>query len=129
MKIRHVIRGRPQLRGLTPRRLAAAKRALRRERDRLTLFADQVAAEQPTPEKRIESFDLDLLRQDQVRRDLTAHHWRWARRQLRCHPQRATEILGKWNRSWIPATGTYFADFVRRELKARCLDIEEGGDL
>lgn len=128
MKIRHGIRGRPQLRGLTPRRLAAAKRALRRERDQLALFADQVAAEQLTPQERIEAFDLDLLRQDQGRRDLTAQHWRWTRRQLRRHHRCAADILAKWNCSWIPATGTYFANFVRRELKARSLEIEKGGD-
>jgi hypothetical protein len=82
LSIRRSIRHRPTPRGITPRRLIAAKTALRRERERFPLFADQVAEEQPTPDERIAHFDERLLNGDQGQRDLAAKHWRWARRQL-----------------------------------------------
>jgi len=42
MEIRRRILERPESRGVTPRRLAAANRVLARERERLALFASQV---------------------------------------------------------------------------------------
>lgn len=123
--IRHSVRGRPALRGITPRRLAAAKRALARERDRYALFADEIAAEQPSPEERITAADLAVLDYDQGHRDLAAKHWRWGRKRLRRYPEVTAEILAKWDPSWIPETGSYFADFVRREFLARGLTLEE----
>ena len=119
-------RGRVQLRGATPRRVAAARRALRRERQRLVLFANQVAAEQPTPQERVEHFDLELLQTDQRHRDLAARHWRWGRRQLaQLPPSTRDQILAAWNRSFIPPDAAYFADFVRRQLLQRSLPVSE----
>ena len=124
--MRHLVRWRPRVRGVTPRRLAAAKRALKRQRDRLPLFADQVSQEQETPEERIERFDLELLAHDQRFRALAAKHWRWGRRLLRRQTTEVQqEILAKWNRSPIPPDAAYFADFVRRELRNRGLTIQE----
>ena len=74
--MRHCIAHRPRLRGITSRRLAAARRALAKERQRLALFAEQVAAEQLSPEERITQADLDLLEYDQGHRELAAKHWR-----------------------------------------------------
>jgi hypothetical protein len=105
--------------------LAAAKRALKRERDKLVLFADEVAAEQPSPDERIEYFDRRVLRADQAMRNLTAKHWRWGRRQLAAHPEHAEAILSNWNRSWAPADGTYFADFVRTRLRRLGIATED----
>ena len=124
MPIRHRNRHRPEPRGITPRRLAAAQRALARERSRFALFATQVAAEQPTPEQRIENFDRRLLQADQGHRDLAARHWRFARRQLGflSHAVRS-EIIAAWNASSIPPDPHYFADFVRREIRRRGFPI------
>ena len=124
MLIRHILRGRPRLRGITSRRLAAARRALNRERDRLALFAAEVAAMQPSPEERIEYYDLRVMTADQALRDLEAKHWRWGRRQLERFPEHTDEILARWNRSFAPADGTYFADFVRTRLKRLGIEIE-----
>jgi hypothetical protein len=115
--MRHMIRGRISLRGVTPRRLSAAKRALKRECDKLALFADEVAAEQPSPEERIEYFDLRVLESEQAMRDLAAKHWRWGRGQLQRYPEHKKQILGQWATSWCPPEGTYFADFVRTRLR------------
>ena len=126
MPIRHAIRGQLTPRGVTPRRLAAANRALQRQRDRLPLFADQVAAEQGTPAERIEQFDRDQLEHDQARRDLASQHWRWGRSQLsQLTADVRTEILERWNNSSIPPTSAYFADFVRRQLRDHGLPIKD----
>jgi len=45
LKIRHSVYGHLTPRGITPRRLAAAKSALRREREGLAYFADFVRRE------------------------------------------------------------------------------------
>lgn len=125
MPIRHTVRHRPEPRGITPRRLSAAKRALSRERDRLPLLAGQVAAEQPTPEDRIQHFDRQLLEHDQAHRDLAAKHWRWGRTQLSfLSAEIRVAILAAWNASSIPANAHYFADFVRTELRRRDLPID-----
>ena len=120
MRIRHRSRGRITPRGPTPRRLAAARRALQRERDRLPLFADQVVAEQVSPDERIRRIDQEQLADEQSRRDLAARHWNWGREQLLVHsPAVRHATLDKWNVSSIPADAAYFADFVRRELRKR----------
>jgi len=125
--IRHRLCGRVEPRGITPRRLAAARRALRREQDRYALFRDEVAAEQPTPEDRIEQADIDLIRYDQGHRDLAALHWRKGRRMLASvDPTVREEILTRWNNHrWLPADAGYFVDFVWTELLRRGL-IKKG---
>lgn len=117
--MRHAIQGHCVPRGVTPRRLAAAERALQLERERLPLFADQVAAEQPTAEDRIHRIDAEHLGQLQSHRDLAAKHWRWGRAQLASHPECAPDIAALWEKSSIPPTAAYFADFVRRKLRER----------
>lgn len=121
--MRHSIQPRPTTREITPRRLAAAERALRLERERLPLFADQVAAEQPSAEERIKRIDAEHAGYWQSHRDLAASHWRWGRRILSEYPAYGADILAKWEVSSIPPTAAYFADFVRRELRALGVDI------
>ena len=116
--MRHRIHYRPIPRGMTPRRLAAARRALTRERERYALFSDEVAADQESPEQRIDRFDQRSLRQDQGHRELAAKHWRWGRRQLEAvEAETRDQILHAWNRSMIPADAHYFANFVRTRLR------------
>ena len=124
--MRHCVRYRPLPRGPTPRRLAAAKRALSREQQRYALFADQVAAEQETPQERIDRFDQRVLNQDQGHRDLAAKQWRWGRRQLDTVPaQTKAEIIEAWNRSFAPPEAHYFADFVRSRLNRLGISLQE----
>lgn len=124
MRFRHSIYGHVNPRGLTPRRLAAARRALARERSRYVLFADQL--DQESPEERITKADLQLLEQDQACRNLAARHWKWGRRQLARLPwDIRRELIARWNRSWIPPTAAYFADFVRSETRKRNLKTED----
>jgi hypothetical protein len=103
MKIRHSVLSRPEPRGTSPRRLAAAGRALARERERFGLFAKQVLVEQETAADRIRRIDAENLRHDQSFRDLAAKHWREGRRLLRSVlPDIQAEVLQSWNRSGIP---------------------------
>jgi Holliday junction resolvase-like predicted endonuclease len=118
MEIRLSCLDRPKARAITPRRLAAAERALAHERQRLALFAREVLAEQETAEERLCRFDAQAVRQDQAFRDLAAKHWREGRRLLRSLPDcRQSEVLAAWNRSSIPPDAAYFVDFVRTRLQ------------
>lgn len=100
-------------RPVTPRRVAAAVRALKRERDKVPLFAEEVAAEQPTPEQRVERLDQGFVATWQEIRNQRARVWRKARARLRSLPPDAqAEILARWNRSTVPGDSAYFADFV-----------------
>lgn len=110
-------------RGATPRRLAAAKRALRRQADALPLFSEQIKDEQPTPEERIKSFDNSHAEFAQRLRDHDAKSWRKARVQLRSLPREEQEVvLTFWNKSSMPANAGYFATVMHNY-------IEQGGSL
>ena len=112
MPIRHASIGHLTPRGITPRRLSAAKRALQRQRERLPLFADQVAAEQGTPEERIEYFDQKQLERDQGHRDLAARHWRWGRHQLsQLSAEIRLEIIERW----------FESPMIRRMYASECI--------
>ena len=123
--MRHRVRYRPQTRGPTSRRLAAARRALERERERYALFADQVAAEQETAEERIDRFDQRGIDQDQGHRDLAAKHWRWGRQLDGLAAEIKASILEAWNRTLAPPEAHYFADFVRTRLKRLGIPVQE----
>ena len=124
--MRHSVRHRPVPRGMTSRRLATARRALANERDRYALFADQVAAEQESPEQRIDRFDQRMLRQDKGSRELAAKQWRWGRRQLEAISEETRDqILEAWNRSFAPPEAHYFADFVRTRLRRLGISPQE----
>lgn len=110
-------------RGVTPRRLAAAKRALKCQADALPLFTEQIRAEQPTPEERIRNFDDNYAERAQGWRDHDAERWRKARAQLRALPKKEQEVvLGFWNKSSMPADASYFATVMHNY-------IEQGGSL
>lgn len=115
MKIRFKRYGRieEQTRGITPRRLAAAKRALQRERDKMPLFADMIAETQPTPEERITKLDAGLIEQMIENRQEVAEKWREIRRKLREMPVDEREhLLWYWNRSMMPADTTYLSGLI-----------------
>lgn len=115
MKIRFKRYGRieEQVRGITPRRLAAAKRALQRERDKLPLFADIIAETQPTPEERITKIDTGLIGQMFEARNRIAAKWRECPRALRAMPaDESAHLLWHWNRSMMPADTTYLSGLI-----------------
>ena len=103
--MRHEVRYRHSPRGITRCRLAAAKRAFQRERER------------PSIEEWIESFDDRERQAESAMRDLAATHWRWGRRQLEnVSDEVQQQILNAWNRSMAPPSAHYFSDYVRTRL-------------
>ena len=126
MKLRRRIPDRIEPRGVTPRRLAAAERALTRERAKIVLFAQQVVAEQESAEERIDRMDQSMIAYDQGRRDLAARHWRQGRRMLRSlPPDLQASLVEQWNhQSSVPPDAAYFADFVRTRLRHKGIEPE-----
>ena len=91
---------------------------LQRERERLPLFAGQVAAEQETPEARIARLDRDFVQYDARHRALAASQWRIGRRLLASVNEAFRAVLlRQWNVSSVPADAAYFADYIRTRLR------------
>jgi hypothetical protein len=105
--------------GITPRRLAAAKRTLKKQRDKYPLLTDWIASQQPSPEERILKADQNIVWQQQYWRDSDARCWRkWRERLYRLHVSERQRLLDEWNESHYPKTSEYFADFCRTKIGA-----------
>lgn len=120
MKIKFWKRPHWERREATTRRIAAAKRFLQREQDKMPLFAADIARQQPTPEERIARHEEWAHRQDQALRDHAARCWVQGRAILRRLEQnRAEQILDAWNNEERrgPRDAPYFIEHVRAWLK------------
>jgi hypothetical protein len=80
--------------GITPRRLSAARRRLQRHRDAWALFPEYWPAQ--TPEQDILEGDARHLALQVNARHARARRWREIRARVRAHPQRE-QILRYWN--------------------------------
>lgn len=112
---------RAQIRDSIPnnRRIAAAKKALEKQRTQAPLFAAEIAAEQPTPERRIEILDANARAWHAERRQCIAGQWRLARRLLRALPDHlAVAIREEWQRkTWLPGSHEYLMNMIRTRLR------------
>lgn len=122
---------RVEVRPITNRRLAASEKWIRKQIDKAGLFADEVQAEMPTPEERIQEKDQCFRDWQQARRDQYARRWRELRRQLwdRSAEER-DRILAAWAASPLPGDPGYFAVFLKawdenRAERARPIDERE----
>lgn len=117
-----------QTRAPTARRLAAAERHLAKERDRYALFEDEVDAEQPTAEERIQLFEEGHIEFWKNIRNHRAQVWRKSRAWLRRQPQWFIDsFLQYWNeRQWGPRDAGNFGAFLRMKAVEAGLDV---GDL
>jgi hypothetical protein len=105
--------------GITPRRLAAAKRTLQKQRDKYPLLTDWIAQQQPTPEERILKADQGIVWQQQYWRDCRAKDWRkWRTRLYQLPLLERQRLLKQWNESHYPKSSEYFADFCQRKIGA-----------
>lgn len=105
-------------RGVTPRRIAAARRSLDRQAEKLPLFADMIREAQPTPDERIKSMDDGFQWIAGEWPDLRAVHWRKGRKMFMSLPDpMRTDLREKWSRCQWPGDGTYFCEFVRCYLR------------
>ena len=107
--------------GATPRRLAAARRALQKQRDKYPLFAKEIAAGQPTPEERIQTYDRDIIENMRMMRKFISDQWRRGRKALKAVPENEQrELLNHWNQKRFgPLTSEYFANLVTNWKKRR----------
>ena len=100
--------------GVTDRKRLAAARKQRQEREALPLFAEQIAAEQPSIDAvmagRVDRWE---AAQDAKRKRL-ADSWRAARRRLAALPEPTrSRALAYWNgHRWLPGTADYLSDMV-----------------
>jgi len=109
-------------RGVTPRRLAAAKRALKKQRDKCPLFAAQIVAKQPTPEQRIWYMDSKFVKEWDKLRNATCRQWLKLRRIIRKEicPELKKEFLSSWSRMRYPADPYYASDFLLWLMRKKC---------
>jgi lipopolysaccharide biosynthesis protein len=98
------------------RRVAAAARAIQRERDRMPLFAADVTT---TVEERLDAIDRHREAGARDWRAYRAEGWRRARRWLRSIPEpRRAELIAEWNRGTYPGTPTYLLNFLHSRVRA-----------
>ena len=104
------------MRGVTPRRLAAAKRALKNQQDKTPLFAEQISEKQPTPEERINGFDSSMAKIQQGSRDKLASQIKQLRNDIRAMSrQDQREITSYWNDVWKgPRSPSYLSGLINR---------------
>lgn len=101
-------------REVTPRRVAAAERFLKKEIRKAGLFAEEVAAELPTPLERIQNHDEGSKEFWQGMRDYNAKRWRAERRKLAEYPaEERSRILAAWGSSRLPGDANYFGEFLK----------------
>lgn len=98
-------------RPLTPQRLAAARRALERERQRLPLFASDITQ---TAEERIDAIDESNHEHTRKRRNLYARQLQDLRRIWREIPRvLRPDLERKWELSAFPRTASYALEWLR----------------
>jgi hypothetical protein len=110
---------RTEAKGITPQRLAAAKRAIQKDLDANALTPELVKPQNVDPVTRIKHADTRYTVVSDRLRDLSAKHWREGRHLFRTRltPEMQAICLELWNRPIYPLTGTYFIGHVKR-----CID-------
>jgi hypothetical protein len=98
---------------------AAVALSQRRQRDRLPLLANLIAAEQPSIDAVIEERHQSWPKWQQETRDYRAARWREARRELQAYSLITRHAIRRlWNDAPYPADPNYLSDFL--------LQIERG---
>jgi len=100
----------------TPRKQAAAARRLQRERDAAPLFADLIAAEQPSLEEIHRARVAAVVKTERQARQRLAAAWRKVRAQVWEIPSRdRAALLAYWNEhQHFPGTPFYLGYVVRQ---------------
>jgi len=99
-------------REITPRRLAAARRALQAQADAVALFPELQPKQ--TPQQRCEQFDQAAVEMVQRWRDAEADRWRRARRMFRALPPATrTQVEARfWDNRFMPKTAGYLIETI-----------------
>ncbi len=95
----------------TPRKRAAVLRRQRKDREALPLFADEIAAEQPSVDKVMTDRAAYWIEREQRERAERARQWLEVRAKIRALPERERRLfLAFWNsHRWFPGTPSYCA--------------------
>jgi len=108
-------------REITPRRVAAAARAVRREADAMPLFPE--LRRFTSTEERLDQMQAAGAAAIGDMRDFQAQSWRKARAILRreMRPTQAAGIVSYWQGGWSgPRTGTYLLGMIRDARRGKC---------
>jgi hypothetical protein len=106
----------------TPRTRAAVALSQQRQRDRLPLLADLIAAEQPSIEAVIKERHRAWPKWQHEKRDERASKWREARRQLAAYSLITRHAIRRlWNDAPYPGNPSYLDDFL---LQIECGRID-----
>lgn len=111
----------PKLRaaGASAQRLAAAAKAIQRERDRAGLFVEELGPKE-TPEERIARVDIEMAAHWQRMRDWVARRWRSVRKEFYSLPRELRlRIREEWRACGWPGDPAYFAEFLRWQLAGK----------
>lgn len=115
---------------VTKNRLRHAERFLARERTRFALFADEVAADQPTAEERIASFDAGQELVQQEWRVKRAADWRKARQRFHDLPvEQRQAVDAMWRRRTYPLDPLYLIALIGRIRTGELDPVKEEADL
>ena len=100
-------------REVSPRRLAAARRALQRQADAVALFPELQPTQ--TPQERCEQADRETVAMVQRWRNAEAQNWKRARRLFRALPTttRAEVAARFWDNRFMPKTAVYLLETIR----------------
>lgn len=112
----------------SPQRVAAARRAVQREKDNYALFPQFVTHN--TAEERLNALEIHNREWNQKRRDHDAQGWRRARRELRqLPPSIKAGLIRYWqSEAWLPREPAYLLSEIHsakigRTNHWRCLRI------
>jgi hypothetical protein len=103
---------------VTPRKRAAAQRAVQKEKDRYPLFPELVRHH--TADERLEAIGVHRDKWWRGMRDHQARQWRRARALLRSLPETVrVEVRTLWQKPIYPGDPVYFLELIRRYEKNR----------
>src|SRR3546814_20617690 len=88
----------------TNRKLKAAARRLRLDREKFPLFAEEIGESQPSPEQLLDARARSFVTSQQDNRDRAARNWWQARAELRAIPESERgAFIRYWNRCKSPS--------------------------
>lgn len=106
--------GRHERREATPQRVAAARRAVRREAEALPLFPELIRPELASVDARLAHTEAAAARTVAERRAWIASRWRLARHRLRhqLRPIQAAGVLRWWQAGITPGSPEFLLDAI-----------------
>lgn len=113
MRFQRLLKTPPKIE-ITPRRVAAARRSVEKQKAKLGMFAGQFPVE--TVEERLDRIDRAHIDIQKWFRSSRAADWFKARRLLLSQPDEVRQsLIAEWNAAPYPGTPEYLLDFLHRK--------------